>query len=172
MWRRIRSIQRRRIRRMTPTLLETSSSPRTLASSRLVPCRPPCSVCSCLGAVISSLAGIKIVRAYAVHAVLTPRISSSPYILHLQNINFYLVYIIIINRREMRNINPVDWSSRYIFSSYRDKAWAWHCLEHFLKYLPSHTCVQLGLKALILIRVFSFSVGIQDGDPWLWQTCL
>ena len=112
-WRRIRTIPRRRIRRLTPTLLETSSSPRTLASSRLVPCRPPCSVCSCLGAVISSLAGIKIVRAYAVHAVLTPRISSSPYNLHLQNINFYLVYIIIINRREMRNINPVDWSSHF-----------------------------------------------------------
>ena len=113
MWRRIRTIPRRRIRRMTPTLLETSSSPRTLASSRLVPCRPPCSVCSCLGAVISSLAGIKIVRAYAVHAVLTPRISSSPYILHLQNINFYLVYIIIINRSETRNMNSVDWSSHF-----------------------------------------------------------
>ena len=51
--------------------------------------------------------------------------------------------------------------SRYIFYSYRDKAWAWRCLEHFLKCLPSHTYVQLGLKALTLVRVFSFSVGIE-----------
>ena len=66
--------------------------------------------------------------------------------------------------------------------TYRD--WACRCLEYFLNYLSSHTYVQLGLKALTLVRVFSFSVGIQDdlqwliyklsslrGDPWLWQTC-
>ena len=47
------------------------------------------------------------------HAVITPRISSSPYISHLQNINFYLVYIIITNHSETRNINPVDWSSHF-----------------------------------------------------------
>ena len=41
------------------------------------------------------------------HAVMTPSISSSPYISHLQNINFYLVYIIIINCSEMRNIQGV-----------------------------------------------------------------
>ena len=49
-----------------------------------------------------------------------------------------MLYIIIINHSETRNINSVDWSSRYVFS-YRDRAWAWHCLEHFLKCLPSHT---------------------------------
>ena len=32
---------------------------------------------------------------------------------HLQNINFYLAYIIIINCSETRNINPVDWSSHF-----------------------------------------------------------
>ena len=36
----------------------------------------------------------------------------------------WLYIIIIINRRETRNINPVDCSSRYILYSYRDKAWA------------------------------------------------
>ena len=50
----------------------------------------------------------------AVHAVMTPRISFSPYISHLQNINFCLVYvIIIINRNETRNLYPVDWSSHF-----------------------------------------------------------
>ena len=57
------------------------------------------------------------------HAVITPRISSpyiySPltkiiltewhYISHLQNINFYLVYIIIINRSETRNMYKSSW---------------------------------------------------------------
>ena len=106
------------------------------------------------------------------HAIRTPCISSSPHISHLQNINFYLIYIIIINHSETRNINPVDWSSRYVFS-YRDRAWAWRSLEHFLKCLPSHTYVQLGLKALTLVlspqsRVFWSESRMISNDWYKW----
>ena len=83
---------------------------------------------------------------------------------------FLLGIIIIYSSGTTININPDDWSSYFplyfiIFYSYRDKAWAWRCLEHFLKYLPSHTYyVQLSLKALTLLHVFS--VGIQDDLQW------
>ena len=47
---------------------------------------------------------------YATHAVMTPHISFSSYISHLQNINFYLVYVIIIinSSGTTININPDD----------------------------------------------------------------
>ena len=55
--------------------------------------------------------------------------------------------------------------SRCVFSSYRDRDWAWRCLE---RNTFSNIChhihksnLRLSLKALSLVRVSCFSVGIE-----------